>query len=409
MPAPAINWKKNLFFIWLSQILSIAGFSSAMPFILIYIRERWGITSEHELGVWMAAFYFFGMLSFCVFTPVWGILADRYGRKIMLLRACYIDAILFPCLMFAPNPVWLIVIRFVISAFTGTVSAAQTLIVTTTPEQHHGFALGTLSTAIWSGNLVGVAAGGLIVHYFGFTVTFLLCGFMYLLAGILSHCFVQDDFQPPEPGTVQKLGSAWSGISLAVWMVFLLIVLVAIARRFDDPYVALMVEKINGAKDAAFYTGWISAAAALGGIVSGMLLGRLCDMLSAEKVVLPSLLLAGGTMILQAFSGTLLGYGITRFINYSSAAGLESAFLSILSKISPPERRGTLFGLASGIRMAGILFSSLISGTIIYYVGVRNVYVAGGVLFFLTIPVFFIALRFTTKKKKAVAEETFSP
>ncbi len=147
-PFKTINWKRNLFFIWLVQILCIAGFSLALPFIPVYIRDTWGITGERRLGLWMSAFYFFGMLSFCVSTPIWGVLADRFGRKLMLLRACYVDAILFPCFLLAPNPVILILVRFITSAFTGTVAAAQTLIVTNTPEEHHGFALGTLSSAI---------------------------------------------------------------------------------------------------------------------------------------------------------------------------------------------------------------------------------------------------------------------
>ena len=72
-PVPEINWKKNLLFVWLSQLLSLAGFAFAMPFIAVYIRDTWGITGEKELGVWMAAFNFFGMLSFCISTPIWGI------------------------------------------------------------------------------------------------------------------------------------------------------------------------------------------------------------------------------------------------------------------------------------------------------------------------------------------------
>ncbi len=392
-----INWKKNLFFIWLSQILSLAGFSSAIPFIPIYIRDRWGITSEHELGLWMSAFYFFGMLSFCAFMPLWGVLADRYGRKLMLLRACYLDAIIFSCFIFAPTPVWLIVFRFIASAFTGTVSAAQTLVVTTTPQEHHGLALGTLSSAIWSGNLLGFAIGGVVVHYFGFTIAFLVCGGMYLLAGIFAHLFIKENFTPPKKVERQKFHRSWSGITVSVWMIFLLIMLMAVARRLDDPYIALMIENIHGPENTALYTGWISAIVAIGGIFSGMILGRLCDLFSPGKVAIPSILVASGTMFLQAISGTLFMYATTRFINYFAAAGLETVFFSMLSRISPPERRGTYFGLASALRMTGILISTLLSGAIVYCVGVRNVYSAAGLLFLLIIPIYFFALNIIQK------------
>ncbi|MDO4587265.1 MAG: MFS transporter [Planctomycetia bacterium] len=396
MSEKTINWKRNLFFIWASQILSIAGFASAVPFVPIYIRDRWGISGEQELGLWMSAFYFFGMLSFCVFTPVWGMLADRFGRKLMLLRACYVDAILFPCFLLAPNPLGLIIVRFIVSAFTGTVSAAQTLIVTTTPEKHHGFALGVLSSAVWSGNLIGFAAGGLIVHWFGFSTAFLTCGSMYLVAGILAHLCVEEHFSPPAQDVVPKWGKAWSGISISVWMIFFVIIITAIARRFDDPYVALMIEKIHGPENTAFHTGWISALAALGGVISGMVLGRLCDLFSPGKIALPTILIASGTMFLQAFSGSLLSYSSARFVNYLVAGGLETVCFSILSKISPKERRGTFFGLASGLRMTGILISSVLSGGIVYFVGLRNIYVVAGILFLLIIPVLSFALRIIT-------------
>lgn len=388
----AVNWKTNLFFVWLTQILCMAGFSAAIPFLPVYIRDTWGITEEKELGAWMAAFYFFGMLSFCVFIPVWGMLADRYGRKIMLLRAYYIDAVLFPCMLFAPSPFWLIVVRFIISAFTGTVSAAQTLIVTNTPEEHHGFALGTLTTAVWSGNLIGFAAGGVVVHYFGFAVAILSCGGMFLLAGIIAQLFVHETFIPPAPSRRKHLRDSWTGLSLAIWLLYFLILLTAVARRFDDPYIPIMIERIHGPLNTALHTGWISALAALGGVLSGMIIGRLCDRFTPQRVTVPALLLAGVTMFLQGGAVTLAGYSFFRFVNFLSAGGLEAGVLSILSKLSLPERRGAIFGLASSIRMSGILLSTLVSGGIVYFIGVRSIYAVGGALFFLAVPFFWLTV-----------------
>ena len=171
---PNINWKKNLFFIWIAQILSMAGFAAAIPFVPIHIRDTWNIRDERELGVWMAAFTFAGLLSYCIATPIWGILADRFGRKIMLLRAYYLNGLLFPCMILAVSPAWLIAVRAIVSLFTGTIAASQTLVVTSTPEEHHGFALGTLTTSVWSGNLIGLALGGATPCRFAMTVSMVI-------------------------------------------------------------------------------------------------------------------------------------------------------------------------------------------------------------------------------------------
>ena len=134
------NWKRTFFFVWLSQFLSIAGFSLVFPFIPIYVRDKWGISGEHELGIWMSAFYFFGMLSYCGSTPLWGVLADRYGRKLMLLRACYVDGFLFPCFLLArirlvdPDSVHHL-------GLPGPCGQPRRS-CTNTPEEHHGFCLG---------------------------------------------------------------------------------------------------------------------------------------------------------------------------------------------------------------------------------------------------------------------------
>ena len=245
-PAREINWKKNLFFLWLSQILSMAGFAAVMPFIPIYLRDHLHIEDEQMRGLWVSAFNFFGLFSFCLSSPLWGVLADRYGRKLMLLRANYVSGILFPCLILAPNVIVLIIIRFFISAFSGTVTAAQTLVVTNTPEAHHGFALGTLSTALWSGNMAGFLAGGLIVNYFGFAWAFMICGILYLTGGVLVQFFVDENFVRAEvPRKGAKKQGMLSGFSAGIWIILLLFVMMGVARRFDEPYIAMMVEKIQ--------------------------------------------------------------------------------------------------------------------------------------------------------------------
>ena len=162
------RWKKNLLLLWISQILVVVGYAAALPFIPLFISERYGITDDRTLGLIVSWFHFVSTGSFAVMAPIWGRLADRYGRKLMLLRACFMDAVIFPLMVYAPNMTVLFILRILASMFTGTTSAAQPLIVSGTPKERHGFALGLLSTALWSGNMLGYLFGGLIVNYFGF-------------------------------------------------------------------------------------------------------------------------------------------------------------------------------------------------------------------------------------------------
>ena len=191
-----INWKWNLFLVWFGQIIALCGDAFALPFIPLYLRDHFGLVDEAERGACVAAYQFFGLMTFCISNPIWGMLADRYGRKLMLLRAYFLNGITIPLLMVAPSPAWLIAIKAIVSCFSGTVSASQALIVSNTPEEHHGFALGVLSTAVWSGTLLGLLGGGVIVHYCGYTTAFVTCGALFIFSGLLTLFFVREKFVP---------------------------------------------------------------------------------------------------------------------------------------------------------------------------------------------------------------------
>lgn len=394
-----ISWKKNLFFVWFSQILALAGFAGIMPFIPIFIREKFHVTDERELGLWISVFTFASMLSFCFATPVWGMLADKYGRKLMLLRSYFAAGLLFPLMYFAPNIACLIAIRLFCSLFSGTVTAAQILVVTVTPQEHHGFALGMLSSAMWTGNMIGFLIGAMVVNWFGFLGGFLICGGAYLFGGILTFFFVHENFVPPQKEKVKtKKFSALRDIPLPVAGILLLFLCMGLARRFDDPYVAILVSLIGGNEKAVFHTGLISAAAAAGGFFSAILTGKLCDRFSPAKIAVPSILLASVTMIFQCTASSLLILGGARFFHFTAAGGMEPAFQVLLAKITPENKRGTFFGLASSARTIGILLAAALSGAVIGLFGVRAVFFCSSVLFLSLLPLLYFIIRILKKQ-----------
>ena len=81
-----IDWRRNLALLWICQVLSLMGFSFAMPFLPLYIREM-GINDPQILRLWSGMLMAGAGVSFAVMTPIWGSLSDRWGRKPMTLRA----------------------------------------------------------------------------------------------------------------------------------------------------------------------------------------------------------------------------------------------------------------------------------------------------------------------------------
>ena len=237
-----INWKFNLFVIWLSQFLAMVGFGSCMPFIPLLLKENLHIEDANLRGVYVSIYYLAAMVSLCIATAVWGMLADRFGRKLMLLRASYAAALFYPLLALAPNFWVLATIRFVCSFFSGTVNPAQTLLISTTPPEKHGFVLGVLSTATSSGNMLGYLLGGVIVHYYGYTAAFFSCGGIYLASALLVQFFARDDFSV-KLVKKQRQKSPYKFREVAtpavLWLLSLFLCF-GVANRLVQPYMAII-------------------------------------------------------------------------------------------------------------------------------------------------------------------------
>ena len=380
----AINWQRNLWTVWLSQFLSLAGFGMCGPFIPLFMKDSLGITDDAQRGAWVAVFTFAGLLSLCAANFMWGMLADRFGRKLMLLRASYGTALLHPLMVFSPNIYWLIGFRALSALFTGTVNPAQTLLVSTTPKERHGYVLGVLSTAVWSGNLTGYLLGGIVVELWGYTAAFMSCSMLYFTSGLLIHFLVRENFKAPEKSNSKERKKLSGEIMVpGVMALLLMFMLMGAGRRIDQPFVAMLVEMIHGESGAALYTGIISAGGAVGGVIAGFGFGTLSDRYPPEKMIVPVVSIAAFCAVWQGVSPNIWSLGIARFFYYFVAGGMQPMLLVMLSRLISPERKGTFFGWSASVNLAGGLGASAISGLIAYNLGVRAIFIAGGILLIL--------------------------
>ena len=395
------HWKWNLFLMWSSQLLILGGFAAVMPFIPLFMKNELGLTDEHILGVWVSTFNFFGSCAYAIFCPIWGALSDRFGVKPMLLRGTFGTALIFPLMGYVHHAWLLVLLRFLSAACAGTTAASQTLLVKNTPENKQGFALGVLSTAIWGGTMLGNVVGGLVVHYYGYKFAFVACGVMYFLAGfivLLAH----EDFKPAGKSASQGHNGArrhftgFRGLprfTTAVWMLLGIMLFTGFARYFEIPYLAMLVEKIVGEEKAAYWTGIICGAVAVGALLSGMLTGYLSDRVKPLYILVPSMGISVLTMLIQASTTNLWVFGISRTLMYLAAGGTVSVIQKLLSAATPKRKRGKVFGFCTTANGVGIMLSTVAAGGVIYVTGVRGVFYTAAFLLLLLIPCYMAVFR----------------
>ena len=400
LPVPSVNWKKNLFVIWLSQFLAMVGFGCCMPFIPLLLKENLHIDDENLRGVYVSIYYLAAMVSLCIASTVWGMLADRFGRKLMLLRASYAAAFFYPLLALAPNFWVLAGIRFVCSFFSGTVNPAQTLLIATTPSEKHGVVLGVLSTATSSGNMLGYLLGGVLVHYYGYTTAFFTCGGIYLASGLLVHIFAKDDFNVKLAKKERSKGQYTfrETATPAVLWILVLFLFMGTSSRLVQPYMALLVEAVHGFKGAAFYTGIVSAASSVGGFFSGLCIGWLCDRIAPRKLLLPILLFGTASTTAIALSHNVEMLILTRFLATFAVSGIQPVLQLMLTKITRKELRGTYFGWSASVNTAGGIICSFLGGSVVWLTGVRGIYMTAAIILALMIPLMLPAVRAMKKE-----------
>jgi len=223
-------------------------------------------------------------LGFAIMAPIWGMLADRYGRKLMVMRATFAGAILMVLMVFVTNVQQLVLLRILHGGFTGTIAAATTLVVSIVPKQYSGVAFGSLQTAVYLGTSLGPLLGGIAADSLGYRSSFWVTGALLLFSGILVTFLVREDFHPAEDVTRSKQ-TGWGEAAQflfaaggALLAVFAARILLRVGTQILNPVLPLFVQTLLPPEArVATMTGIITGASAIGTALGSPLIGRWGD------------------------------------------------------------------------------------------------------------------------------------
>ena len=173
-----------------------ASISLVMPFIPVYV-EQLG-TPKDQIELFSGLAISVTAFASAVVAPIWGNLADRKGRKLMMIRAAAGMTLTMGSLAFVPNAYWLLIMRFWNGILSGYIPNATAMIASQAPREKSGWALGTLSTGAIAGNLIGPSMGGALAQWFGMENVFLITGALLMITTVLTIFLVKEDFHPIE-------------------------------------------------------------------------------------------------------------------------------------------------------------------------------------------------------------------
>ena len=381
------SWKFTLGVLVIAQILSAVGFSMIFPFLPLYI-ESLGSTGGHSTELLAGLVISVQGITMMIAAPVWGAVADRFGRKKMIMRALFGGAITLALMGFVQSAEQLIIVRAMQGVVTGTVSANNALVAAATPRHRVGFAMGTLQVGLWAGVAVGPLLGGVLADLFGYSIPFIVTAVLLLAGGMIVMLGVNEDFSASrkcEDFHALAVFRGWKSIvqTSGVGMVLFLRFLSSLARVIIVPIAPLFVVSLIAREtdSSNTYAGLVMAVSAATSTFGAVYLGNLGDRISHRKVLIYCSIAATALYVPQAFVGDVWQLLFLQGLAGVAAGGLVAAPSALLSRYTDKNTAGAVYGIDNSVVAGSKAVAPIFGASVAILLGMRGTFIAAALVF----------------------------
>jgi MFS family permease len=386
-----MNRKPSLLVIFLTVFIDLIGFGIVVPLVPIFTRHYGA--SGWVIGAIIASF---SAMQF-VFSPIWGRLSDRHGRRPILLISTAGAALSY--VLFAVGSgfenhtvaLWTLLVSRVFAGICGgNITVAQAYIADITPPENRSKRMGLIGMAFGLGFIFGPALSGIALKFFGATgpgwTAAALCAANFSLA----FCILVESLKPDSSQAARRPHFAQWGHTLAQPKIGLLILIFFLATFafscFESTLPLLVSDNFNlgitvdETKPAMTVISLFVFCGIIGAVIQGGAIGRLVKMFGEPKLISLSLFLTGISLILLPF---IKGDGQLKWLAVLHATDwpwikmlLALALLAIgtgltrpplfglLSNLAPANEQGATIGVAQSAgslaRILGPLFAVIL-------------------------------------------------
>jgi DHA1 family multidrug resistance protein-like MFS transporter len=332
------------------------GFNMVIPFFPVFLEE---VGMKENIPIWTGILVSVTFLVAGLVAPVWGSLADRYGKRIMLARSGYGLALLSVLIVFSTSEWHLLGFRVLFGLLGGLIPTAVMLTVSNTPQENMGFALGVINTFIAVGSIMGPFVGGAMVEFAGIRNNFLASAAVIFIATTIALVFTSEKInrQAEKTTILQDVRLVLQNRSLL--RVFFSMVVLQASNFLFVAVLPLRVGELT-ASGAQLTTGMLFSLTGLTLALGSFLFGRVkADYL---RMLLAGLFISGGLCVLQGLALSVLTFGVLRFLFGFANAAVSVGGNVLITEHSVPETRGRVFGVLNAFTSFGAVVGPLAGG-----------------------------------------------
>lgn len=373
-------WRRNRWVFPFANVLCGLGFSLAWPFVPLMVR---GLGVRENLETWVGYMLLAFYLVSTAASPVWGGIADHYGRKPMVLRAMLGMGVTMMLVPLAPTPLWFAAALMLVAVFNGFTPAGVSLLVANTPPARIGSAVSIAQTGGQVGHALGPVAGAALAVLLDrqHSLYWISAGLM-LSGGILVALFVREvKHLAPGPWRPRLVGSLRELMAVPrIAPLFLLAFMFSILWHGSVANISLFVLQLLEAQPATagaetgVAASWIGAAATAmalstmvalplwGGVIDRIGPGRVLAFGAAATVIthLPLLVLQTPMQLVLA----RVAFGLT-------AAGIQTAIFQLLRMHAPAGMDARALSYATAFQFLAMGVAPFAAGLVGPVLGLR--------------------------------------
>jgi MFS family permease len=379
------RWKINLAVLWIGQFLVMSGMTMIMPFLPLYLQDL-GMTNEHEIAIWASIIFAGNFVTSFLAQPIWGGLADRYGRKVMLLRSGFGMAVVMTLMGFADSAWQLLLLRMVNGTISGFAPAAIALMSASAPRERMGFAMGTLQSGGVAGTILGPLMGGAMAEWIGYRPIFYVTGALLFTASVLASLLVKESFNKTkaqsQPRVSVLAGLKQLGKIPQLPALFSITFLIQFAVLSPMTLIPLFVQDLHGKSDMLpLLAGLVGSVNGFSNVIASPLLGRLGDKIGQQRILLVCLIGAAAAFIPQALVSSVWQLIVARFFFGMFIGGLLPSVNALIRQYTPEGMESRAYSFNTSTLSLGNMIGPLVGTTLSMWIGgIRGIFVLAAVL-----------------------------
>ena len=385
-------WWRNAVGMATAVFIAFFGFNFVIPLLPLYAQFL-GVTGVGQIALFGGVLFAIAPLLSAFSSPLWGIVADRHGRKRMVQRALAVCVVVYTLMAMATSIWHVVILRAALGIFGGVNSMTLAYLVTVTPPARASIAIALLQGAQIFGTIAGPVSAGFIADRYGLRASF-FSGAGVVAVGFLLLLVLADDDRAigarsagpspinPDPGLAPpsvgsflnriangtrdgmndlRLTTALPGFGSILGALFL----TQMVDRSYGPILPLFVAHLGTPdNEVASFSGLVVSLGAGAMGVSAGLGGVVASRWRVHPLLVASLVAGVFLCAPMALVETPMQFLIMRVLIGLFAGGTVTLVMSLANTRVPSASKGTAFGVISSATLLGTAISPLVTGAL---------------------------------------------